>query len=387
MSPKPSQLASLVLRVVAARHLDQNIAFATTDEASDVLKSAGGQLASFALSAGLRVKTINAVGPYLRQAASDLLSMFVGGPIVEEIAKMIEGAAHTLKAIATEMDNHAAGCGCELVNVTSLVEQRALRNYEDTGAVSGEAPPIRFETEIIEDAQGNLEPFKVTGSADITMSPRTVRLTLKEGDLTAQDLCHLAYVLHHELFCHAFQTIGAVSQRNAPPQCYWTEGWMDRLAFVKAVQWAEQNNTPHAWLPFTGPDATGAMTIFHEFRYKNPKGLKFSDAKNRRAARQAFHALVEALIENGMARCRDHAEHLVFRFSLLANAHPNADLATLRRICLHFQNNLLSQARKTQTGAVALACVEFLRHRDLNVLETDLARDPYAPPMAQAGLQ
>jgi hypothetical protein len=385
VSPKPSQLASLVLRVVAARHLDQNIAFAITDEASDVLKSARGQLASFALSAGLRVKTINAIGSYLRQAASDLLSILVGGPVVEEIAEMIEGAAHTLKAIATEMDNHAVGYGCELVDVTRLVEQRALRTYEDTGAMSGEAPPIRFETEIIEDAQGNLAPFKVTGSADITIWPRIVRLTVKEGDLTARDLCQLAYVLHHELFCHAFQAIGGVSQRNAPPQCYWTEGWMDRLAFVMAVQWAAQNNTPHAWLPLTGPDATGAMTAFHEFRYENPTGLKFLDAKNRRAARQAFHALVEALIENGMARCRDHAESLVFRFSLLANAHPNADLATLRRICLHFQNNLLSRVRKTQTGAVALACIEFLRHRDLNVLETDLARDPYTPPMAQAG--
>jgi hypothetical protein len=382
VSPKPSQLASLVLRVVAARHLDQNIAFVINDEAREVLKSATGQLTSFALSAGLRVRTVNAIRPYLLRAASDLLSMRVGGSVVEEIAEMIGGAAHTLEAIATEIDNRDAGCGCELVNVTRLVERRTLRTYEDTGAMSGEAPPIRFETEIIEDAQGNLEPFKITGSADITISPRTVRLTVKEGDLTARDLCQLAYVLHHELFCHAFQAIGAVSQRNAPPQCYWTEGWMDRLAFVMAVQWADQINTPHVWLPLTGPDATGAMTTFHEFRYETPKGLKFSDAKNRRAARQAFHALVEALIENGMARCRDHAESLVFRFSLLANAHPKADLATLRRICLHFQNNLLSRARKTQTGAVALACIEFLRHRDLNVLENDLARDPYTPPMA-----
>jgi hypothetical protein len=384
---RPSQLASLVLRVVAARHLDQNIAFAITDEASHVLTNARGQMVSFALGAGLRVKTASAIGPYLLRAASDLSSMLVGEFVVEEIAEMIVGAARTLEAIAIEMGNRAGDCGCELVNVTSLVERRAFRTYESTGAVSGKPPPINFETEVIEDAQGNLEPFRVAGSADITISPRIVRLTVKDGDLTAWDLCHLAYVLHHELFCHAFQAIGAVTQRNAPPQCYWTEGWMDRLAFVMAVQWAEQTNAPHAWLPLTGPDATGAMTIFHEFRYENPKGLKFSDAKNRRAARQAFHALVEALIENGMAKRRDDAESLVFRFSLLANAHPNADLATLRRICLYFQNNLLSRARKAQTGAVALACIEFLRHRDLGVLETDLARDPYTPTIAQARLQ
>jgi hypothetical protein len=117
------------------------------------------------------------------------------------------------------------------------------------------------------------------------------------------------------------------------------------------------------------------------------RSLQISDAKNRRAARQAFHALVEALIENGMAKRRDDAESLVFRFSLLANAHPNADLATLRRICLYFQNNLLSRTRKAQTGAVAVACIEFLRHRDLDVLETDLVRDPYTPTTAQAKLQ
>jgi hypothetical protein len=373
----PSKLASLELRVIAARHLDQNAAFPITEEGCDALNSARGRVTAFAQGAGFDVKASSTVGPYLQKAASHLSSMLADASVVENIAEMIAKAAVALQTSAIGLDG-MTDCGCELINLTNLVERRALHSYESTGAVSGKAPPIRFETEVIEDAQGHLKPFRVAGSVDITISPRIVRLTVKDDDLTAWDLCQLAYVVHHELFCHAFQAVGTACHRNAPPQCYWTEGWMDSLAFVMSVQWAEHNNAPHAWLPVTGPDATGAMATFHESRYRDPKGLKFLDAKNRRAARHAFHALVDALVDNGMANCREDAESLVFRFSLLANAHPNADLATLRRICLHFQNSLLSQARKAQTGAVALACIDFLRHRNLTILETDLARDPYS---------
>jgi hypothetical protein len=372
---KPAQLASLALRVVAARHLDAELL--GDEDGRNLLDSARGQVGAFVLGAGYRVKTDDAIAPYLSRAASDLASLLDDQSAADEPKGMIRDAALTLETMAADMGDHITAGGCEFVNVTSLIEMRALHTYETTGAVTGEAPPIRYETEVVEDAQGVLKPFRVAGSADITLSPRIVRLTVKDDDLTAVDLCQLAYVLHHELICHAFQTVGATCQRNAPPQCHWTEGWMDRLAFAMAEQWAEHNNAPHAWLPLTGPDAMGAMRLFHESRFLSPKGLKQADAKNRRAARHAFHALSKALVDNSMASSLGDAENLVCRFSLVANAHPAADLVTLRRICLHLQNNLLSPARRAQTGAVALACLDFLSHRDLSVLESDLSRDPY----------
>jgi hypothetical protein len=82
--------------------------------------------------------------------------MLVGEFVVDEIAEMIVGAARTLGAVAVEIGNRADDCGSELVNVTSLVEWRAVRTHENAGAVSGKPPAIPFESEVIEDAQGNL---------------------------------------------------------------------------------------------------------------------------------------------------------------------------------------------------------------------------------------
>lgn len=149
MPPRPSPFASLVLRVVAACHLDQNIALAIADESRHVLTNARGQMVSFGLGARLRVKTASAIRPYLLRAASNLSPMLVGEFVVDDIAEMIVGAVRTFGAVAIEIGNRAGDCGSELVNVTILVEWRAFLTYENAGAESGKPPPIPFETEVI----------------------------------------------------------------------------------------------------------------------------------------------------------------------------------------------------------------------------------------------
>ena len=88
---------------------------------------------------------------------------------------------------------------------------------------------------------------------------------------------------------------------SAKPQCHWTEGWIDAVAFRIAVISAGREREVVAWLPMTGPDVTSAMGDVHNARYTNPAGLKPEDAKDRRAARKAFVELQFALLDAGIA--------------------------------------------------------------------------------------
>jgi hypothetical protein len=148
--------------------------------------------------------------------------MLVGESVVDEIAEMIVGAAHTLGAVAIEIGTRAGDCGNELVNVTSRVEWRAFRTYENAGPVSGKPPPIRFETEVIEDAQGNLEPFGVAGSADITIrpgssdSPSKTAISLLGTYATPPMFCFTNFFSHWR--CHP-------AQRTARSAIGSTGGW------------------------------------------------------------------------------------------------------------------------------------------------------------------
>jgi hypothetical protein len=194
---------------------------------------------------------------------------------------------------------------------------------------------------------------------------------VKDEGLSAVDLCQIAYVLFHEVICHAYQGAAkAASGNNAKPQCHWTEGWMDTVAFRIAVRAASHGGNTVAWLPLTGPDAAAAMGDVHQARFTTPTGLKTEDAKIRRAARQALYALQDAFVDSGLANSPSDGEELAHAVSLLANA--SSDCRTLIRLSTLLQSLLLSNLHRASRPYVANACLEFKKHGSVERLLAEL---------------
>jgi len=387
-----SQKAALALRIVVARDLHDQL-LPVGERGETFLLAARARLKGLIGETRLRVKNEAGIGGHLSVAAATLRQVVAepgSEPDSEAAINAIARAAQALETMAAGVrpgdgdgpalaeDPAHRPCACGFLDLANLVEKRAQSTYIHARALSGAAPAVHYVTWITDDPQQLLGAYRVGGSADIGRSPRTVTLTIKDDDdFGAVDLCQLAYVLHHELFCHAFQAPDPGSEvKNAPPQCHWTEGWMDRLAFKVSIDWVNQSNAPHTWLPIIGADAEDAIAEFHKFRYHNPRGLRDGDKKFRRAARQAFDTLAYEFRESGLASSDSDGENLARCFSLVANAHPNANSKTLRRICALLQTALLGGALTERRLAAALACFDFLHHRDLAVLEKDLGADP-----------
>ena len=147
---------------------------------------------------------------------------------------------------------------------------------------------------------------------------------------------------------------------------------MDALAYDMATTWLlGPTRGGHPWLPYKGASAVEHLQTYHRARYLSPR-LKAGDAKLRRAAREAFRRLAIAFAENGMARDESEAKSLAANFSMAANAHADADCSRLKQLCSHLQTLLLSEGLGHRSGMVGLACLDFIKFNDFNVLEIAL---------------
>jgi hypothetical protein len=263
-----------------------------------------------------------------------------------------------------------APCLCGFLDLARRVEDRAQSYYDAADGSLRAWPAIAYKTILTPDTLKTLAPFNIGGGADIT-STRRVTLTVKDVALSAIDLCQIAYVLFHEVVCHGFQGLLQAAPVNAKPKCHWSEGWMDAVAYRLAVASANgHKNDVREWLPLTGPDAESAMGNVHNARYTDPAGLKSEDAKERRAARKAFSELQLAFVSTGIAASEADAAVLAQKFSLLANAR--ADSKMLIKLSALLQTVLLSKFREDDKVYASNACLEFLQHRDVTRLLTNL---------------
>jgi hypothetical protein len=199
-----------------------------------------------------------------------------------------------------------------------------------------------------------------------------VTMVLRAQPLTSRDLWHIAYTLHHELICHIFQ--GALAEKDkrlpdAHPNCHWSEGWMDTLAFDLVAEW---NDPPRSWLPLTGEEALGALRRFHDHRYEAPPRLSPDDVKRRRLARAAYRQLPKTLLNYGLATSAEEARDIARRFSLMANTHREADCSRLKTLGTKLRMLLLSAARPEAGVAAAAACLKFTAQPDLAKLEHEI---------------
>jgi hypothetical protein len=379
MALSPSEQASLALWLTAARCLDPDCCASEDSIERTAISAARGILYGDAAGAALIVNTDAAVASHLERAADKLAKLRAGPPVPPVGAlsnvKAAEGLLRERATAAhqcTNGDSAAIGkpiCDCGLLNLAALVELRVQRFLEENALLAPDAhPAIRYVTALTNDNH-DFEPFRVNGQVNIRRQPRIVTIILLADGLTCRDLWHLAYTLHHELICHAFQ--GASSSRNLPnphPRCHWSEGWMDTVAFDLVSDWVDDETKPLGWLPLGGEDAKGELWKFHDHRYVKPRGLDDNDIRRRRWAREAYRRLAKILSDCGMAALGD-AEEIARRFALAANAHIEADCHRLNSLGIRLRTALLNVARPQAGVAAAAACLAFSVDHDLEKLE------------------
>jgi hypothetical protein len=241
-------------------------------------------------------------------------------------------------------------------------------------------PHIVYKTYVTPDIERDLFPFHVGATAAVDGVPTSVRLFVLKGHrVSGDDLWQLAYALHHELVCHAFQQAaanGAKPRKNAWAACHWAEGWMDAVAYQIAKNWARDDYK--RCLGFGGSSAIKAMSAVHDARYPDPdnstyaqrlpRQLSEDDAWLRFHAREAMHRLGKLL---GPVAGGDASLYARW-FSLRLNAHPDATLERLEAIRTRLSAALFNEVRPQRASHAASVCLDFLRTGDLQALEDTL---------------
>jgi len=233
-----------------------------------------------------------------------------------------------------------------------------------TGLGPAALPAITYDTSLTEFVDEFL-PFHVSGASSITVSPRIVDLIVEDRHLDATDVVDLAYVIHHELICHAFQTsVRYVRPRNASESCYWSEGWMDTLAFERTKEWL--NAKADFWRPMSVNDAIARATAYHQHRYGPGSKLGVSHTTRRRMAREAVSRLVSTFDDFGIIPSRADAERRVEDFSWCLNLRWEPENKALRDAVLAMIKILITPMRARDHVAIAEVCLNFVNDQNVN---------------------
>ena len=382
MSLEPDGLAALTLRLCRGRYFDYECCPIDDEQGRRILNSAIGIVDGGALTAQTAVKDWHDVAPFLVSRANEI-SFLRKEHENNFVSSALDGAEVFIRSAAS---NIAAGDNsdgpampfdpythdrCALLGLAAIIQARIQRLYCLEGAVPSDVDlQINYITTLAEDAR-DFAPFCIDGKAIIRRSPRLVHLVLKADAITSRDLWHIAHTLHHELICHIFQGARSIERlEDAHPNCHWSEGWMDTLTFDLVSDWDE---APIAWLPLRGERALGEIRRFHEHRYVAAR-LSDNDKRRRCQARDAYRKLVKVLFHSGLCNCEADARARVRRFSLAANAHPEASSKRLKQLSSRLIGLLLTApARQPEAGiAAARACLDFTKSNNLAKLEQEI---------------
>ncbi len=202
-----------------------------------------------------------------------------------------------------------------------------------------------------------------------------IGLDIKEAAFDWSVLCTIPYVLTHELLCHGFQGLITRSGRSrrigSPPECAWSEGWMDRLAYELARFWTvERHGVLPSWLDerTSIDDAAGSL---HAARYRCSTLAKRTLINERRAARNDFDAFRAAW---GSRAPVD--EHPATEFSLCFNLQElNFDM---RHSALMGIRSMLVQGGFKREKLLGV-CRDFLESRQVAPLLDELCREAGVP--------
>lgn len=384
MPLRPDERAALALWLTAARTLDPDCIHHCGSNTLAIIGAARSSLTHAANTAPLYVTSSANIGPFIEEVSQQLQPFVADAPesggeeigraamLLQEIAAGIavcsDGDGHALEESASDRSPPST---CGALQFAGIVERNVQKIFEYCGAPLRQWPIIYFSTYFSEASK--LAPFRVNGEARINRIPRTVILLLHPEKITSRDLWHLAYTLHHELICHGLQgSHNSAPLPNAPQRCNWTEGWMDTVVHDVVLEWLASGLAPLAWLPLRGDEARATLWEFHDYRYQAPPNLIPAQVKLRRRTRDAYRALTATLTSMGIATSREEAERLSRRFSLAANVNADANWERLDGIASRLRIALLNKSRPELPIGAVNACLEFIGHNRMDMLEDAL---------------
>lgn len=150
-------------------------------------------------------------------------------------------------------------------------------------------------------------------------SASLVGLTIRDHAFEWESMCSLYYQIVHEVFCHGFQGLQPSGSKRpeASQHCTWSEGWIDRLAYLLAGEWRSSKTGPlPVWVRIADGDVERATNGVREKRFE--EGPKFlpHHVDSRKFASDAFDRLHRAWASSA-GPLRDHR---VARFSMKINS-------------------------------------------------------------------
>ncbi|QPB24571.1 hypothetical protein [Rhizobium sp. 007] len=370
----PGDKTAIALWLAAARYLDGEACLIEEDKVLNAHQAAFAAVNAEALTAKTAITSEKEVAAYLLRVGQDIRQRDATNERFTEFCDELR----RLASVLADGNGDGSTCGtgapiktCQsgILEVARLVELRVRDLLYAAGISVPEDLLISYVTALTKNGHSCL-PFKVSGSADIAAPVRIVDIVIVDGQLSARDVLDIAYILHHELTCHAFQACQSTQKlANAPAKCHWTEGWMDTLAFDATTGWIDVG--PAAWVPLQGEMGKGEIWDFHDFRYRAPPYLLPSDLTRRRGAREAFRRL-QQIFEEDMAFPAEEARKHAERFSWIANTHAEANSLRLRLLATRLSTLLRNKSRPDVGIKAARDCLAFTAHRNLSRLEREL---------------
>lgn len=374
MSLQPFEKFELAVRLAAARFLDSDSETDPEDEGIPARRKAHSILSAGADGAQYDIKSDLDIRPRLAGLADDIRALRVGMPL--RVDGTIEAAYEHLCSIATCLatgNGDGQVCGAPagpgdlasgLLEMASLAERTVRGVLEEHVDPSYRAGPAIVYATFAKDSCNN--PHGIEAWSEIDKLPRLIHLVVERGGKSPSHLLRFIYAIFHELVCHAFQN-GFGATRNAHRSCFWTEGWVDTVAFDLCLDWVGSNES---YFRLHGDDARSPIVAFHQARYHKGGALSENEAMLRRNARNAFRDLANILVVLNFTN--DQAKSLAMNFSLIANTHPDADCARLKLLCIELNKSFTNHKVCPKPALeAAIACVRFIEHRDFPTLELE----------------
>lgn len=254
-----------------------------------------------------------------------------------------------------------------IIELAETIEDFARAAVGGVGLELVLGPQIMYSTGLAQKFE-DVEPQPLSGQANIRSSPRKVVVVLPDHKLDARHLVQIAYVVFHELVCHAFQAWDVPNPENPGQKCSWSEGWMDALAYEITEEWLVASS-PYL-IPLRGATAIDTARAVHARRYTGVQ-MPSSDVRRRREARDAYGRLGDAILNSGLASSIGEARAKVRRFSFKLNIHSHGTPKFYKQLINDLVELLL--ANDAALGdQCAFATLAFLEHGDLRKLQSEL---------------
>jgi hypothetical protein len=209
-------------------------------------------------------------------------------------------------------------CIAKLRDLVRCVDEQARRIYAEA---ADQMPTVDLSTATThEDKENGLfRQFNIGAQCEVQSDSKLtsiVTLIIKESHFDWNVLCLLPYIVAHEVVCHAFQDLHSGKRAGADEKCVWSEGWMDRFAYVLTLHWLDKARFP-SWLMVDPVKVADQTNHVHLWRYAPRDSLTKEDAAPLHDVRNLFDE-----VRKRWGRDVSLDGHRISKFTARLNAAP-----------------------------------------------------------------